>query len=635
MNSSESDFHWLAASSPTVLSAWVGTLGLAILLSMVAVFLPAPLERARRSLFFVLTFPALLITLLYGFGGAHVWDRPVVHWVFRKDMIDSLHLGVLFDPLSLVVSLGLGLTLGVICFRNRPAVRVTAALVITWAGLSLVATSKTLWMAALGVGIQILARILPIISRAVQSSVEPDESLDSLWASTSKRTWVALFILLTGGMGLASQGYTTHFTHTAPWTDFANSFVHAISASFIIGGLILLCTPAFSAHVLHEESSGSVEEDTFIHEAVTGWSAVLISYRMMENLRDTPWALAEGVGATVFLFLSLLTVLFLRSKRRAIYQWLACVPLLVLTILPFLRGQEAFLWVAGSLIAFAGCLLCFDHCRSRLDRVLAGVFYCGIFGLVGFSSSAGALEFFSKIENSPVLVGFILVVWTLYSAAGFRLVLRGGEQDTADGSVAKWGMAAFLFLVVMGPLLSGRWSGGGIPEHFDWVNGAKDWHWVKPFSDESEGATWLGFSIANAAVLLGAILGTFIASASALFPFAEGYPRAREATMRLFGIFWLFEKAANGLKKVAHLFTESSDWIWDRAVPVVVDGVYGVFKTTGLRAEEITQNLTSEKFGRLFSAPSKLVQWLHGGNVRLYAWFALIWILIFSVYLTR
>lgn len=635
MNPAENDFHWLAESSPVILSAWVITLGLAVLLSVIAVFLPAHLARAKRILFFVLTFPALLITLLYGSGGAHLWDRPVVHWIFRKDIINSLHLGVFFDPLSFLVSLGLGLTLGTICFRNRPAVRVTAALVIAWAGLSLVATSKTIWMAALGLGLQMMARILPIITETFKPSDEANVSLDSLWTATSKRAWIAFLIFLTGGLGLASQGFTTHFAETAPWTDFENTFAYVLSASLLIGGLILLCAPALSAHVFHEESEGTVEEGLFIHEAATGWSAVLITYRLLANIRDTPWSWAVGISATVFLLLSLVILFFLRSKRRAIYQWLSCVPLLVLTILPFLNAQEAFLWVSGTLLAFAGCMLCFDHSRSRLDQFLAGVFFCGIFGFVGFSSSAGALEFFSKIEAAPVLVGCILIVWTLYAAAGFRLVLRGGEKKNADRSFAKWGMIGLLFLVTFGPLLSGRWSGGGIPEQSDWLSGAKDWHWIKPFTDQHEGVTWIGFSAAHASLALGVLLGTFVAATATLFPFADAYPKTREAATRLFGVFWIFEKTSVGAKKLADLFTFASDWIWDRAIPATVSGIYAAFQTAGVRAEGMTQVLTSEKFGRLFSAPAKLVQWLHGGNVRLYAWFALIWVLIFSVYLTR
>ncbi|MBC7387293.1 MAG: hypothetical protein H7301_14165 [Cryobacterium sp.] len=630
MSESLSGLDWLSSSS-VLLSVWMLALLLALTGAVILCFVPKSAEKIRRGLFFALVIPAILVPLAYAIRGFHLLDRPTVHWVFQKTAIDGLRLGIFFDPVSFVLSVGFAFTLGAIVFRNRTPVRLTSSLVISWVGLCLVASSKTLWVAAIGLGIQTAARQLPILA-GTESETTTD---DGLWMATTKRAWISLFFILAGGAGIASQGIHLDFSQLNSFGEATSSLSFLVSAALFGAGFICLLAPAFSAHALHAESQSTFEEDQFIFESASSWSAVIVLYRMLPAIAETSWGLALSISATVLLLFSVLTGVFLESKRRSIHLWLASIPLMLTTILPFLHAQQAFLWLTGSALAFSGLFLTLDHERKTLEKVIATFFFLGIFGFFGWSTSSGVTEFFSRIESLPLLCGSVFFVWLLFAAVGFRLVLRGGESSARSHLVPSWIALGVMALLGFGPLLSGRWSGGGLPEKVDFLDGAEEWPWILGVSTENSGGSWLGFGLGHGILILAILVGTFVAAKAGLFPFAEKYPKGKKAAQRMFGFAWFPEISATAIVRTGSLLAVFSDLVWEKYIPKTVRALFHGLKRAGDKAESWVDGLTSENYGKLFSAPSKLVQWLHGGNVRLYAWFTLVWVLIFSVYLTR
>jgi hypothetical protein len=200
----------------------------------------------------------------------------------------------------------------------------------------------------------------------------------------------------------------------------------------------------------------------------------------------------------------------------------------------------------------------------------------------------------------------------------------------------KWIALGLLFVVGFGPILSGRFGGGAIPGEPDWIEGAKGWAWIKAGLLEAGDPEWLGFGVGQSLGFVAALIGIFAWRSSELFPFAARYPRGARAARGLFGLLWIQDGIGGVLRRAGEIWADKiSAPIWDEWLPRAVGGVLKALRATGSFVEDATDSLTSTGYGRLFAPAAKLVQWLHGGNVRLYAWFALIWILIFSVYLTR
>lgn len=626
--------EWLSLDS-LLLPAWVGSLLFVLLLAAAVLFFPKTHEKIQCFLFPLLIVPSLGVLLTLAFNGLEYSDRQVVHWVFQKNIPESLRIGFVLDPMTLIVGLVFGLVLMVICLRNRPQVQVISALSLSWVALAITASSKTFWTAALGLGIGLIAKFLPILFDR-STSQSHNESIDSLWMASSKRAWIGLLVTLAGASGLVSQGLHLEFFNEGSWSELLNSPKNIAAGSLFLIGLFIQFAPAITSTVLHRSWTGYLEEENFIFETVGGWISVLVIYRILPSLRDTPWALGVEVAALLFLFFSLISLAFLESKRGAISFWLANIPLLVLTVLPSLHSQAAFLFVAGSVIAFCGLLLCMDHLGNRVDLALAVFFFLGTFGFIGWSTATGVTEFFTKIEEQAILGSVVLLVWLLFAAFGFRIILRGGESEPRETNLPRWTAAGFLILLGFGPLLSGRWGVGAIPEVSDWLSGATDWPWIKSFVAEIIPLSWLGFGLGQSVSLMAIILGTFVASGAKLFPFASKYPKGLIAARGLFGGKWIHQRTVYALTRTGIFWTEKvSDPVWENVIPGVFRFVFEKLRVFAERAEEQVDLLTSSRFAYFVRSPSKFVQWFHGGNARLYAWFALGWILIISIYLAR
>lgn len=628
------DTEWLSLDL-IILPAWMGALFFAFFLAVGALFFPKIHEKLQRFFFPILLFPSFVVALAFIFEGLKSLDRPVVHWIFRKDVLESLRIGFFLDPLALIVTFVFGFVLLVICLRNKPQVQVISAMGLSWVSLAIVASSKTFWTAILGLGIGMLSRVLPILFDHIRGESRT-QSLDSLWMSSSKRSWIGILITLMGAAGLVSHGLHLDFFTEGSWSVLLDSPRFVAAGGLLLFGLLVQFIPVVTSMVLHEKWTGYLEEENFIYETAGGWVSVLILYRILPSIRETPWALGIEVTALLFLATSLLSLAFLESKRGAIYFWLANLPLLVLTILPSLQNQTAFLFVAGSVIAFSGLLLCMDHLGNRIDLGLAIFFFLGAFGFVGWSSSLGVVEFFSKIEEEPILGSVVLLIWLLYASFGFRAILRGGESGPRGANIPKWTTAGVLVFIGFGPLLSGRLGVGAIPEVSDWLDGARDWPWVATFASENIPLSWLGFGLSQSIILIAIILGTFVASASALYPFAGMYPKGLQAARGLFGVNWIHQQVIRLLSGAGSFWTEKvSDRVWEVFIPQSLIFVFEGIRRIGEVVETRVDLLTSSRFSYFVRAPSKFVQWFHGGNVRLYAWFALGWVLIISIYLTR
>lgn len=628
------DMEWFSSDS-FLLSAWMGALFFAFIFSVGILFFSKIPEKLQRFFFLFLIFPNLVVGLVFSLRGFESSDRPVFHWVYQKDVRDSLHLGFVLDPMAVVTTVVFGVVLLAISLRNRPRIQVISAMSLSWVSLAIAVSSKTFWTTAMAIGVGMIARFLPILFNAL--SAKPNhEPLDELWMISSKRSWIGLLVTLTGAAGLTSNGIHLDFFSDGSWKELLSSTRNALAASLFLMGLLIQFIPAITSTALHRGWLGHFEEENFIFETAGGWTSVLIFYRILPSLRDTPWAYGVEIVSLSFLSLSLLSLAFVESKRGAINFWLSNLPLLVLTILPSFSGQAAFLYVTGSIVTFNGLLLCLDHTRSRIDLGLAVFFFLGVFGFMGWSTSFGIVEYVSQAEAQPILCSLMVLVWLLFAAFGFRIILRGGDSEGTSANPPKWITAGFLILLGFGPVLSGRWGAGAIPEVVDWIDGAKDWPWVHPFLADPISINWFGFGVTQSLILLAILLGTFVSPAALLFPFAGRYPRGLVAARGLFGGVWLHHKGKDFLSGAGEIWVEKiSGNLWDNFLPKAFEFVFQKLRHLGEFLEEQLDLLTSPHYACLFRAPSKFVQWFHGGNVRLYAWFALIWILIISVYLTR
>jgi hypothetical protein len=621
----------LFSSNSDLLMAWLIGLAFTLVAAVIAGLFPSRLEPIRKSAFAIMVFPAVFVALLYAFRGFGTLERPIVHWVFEKASQDSLHLGLVFDPLSFTVVLFTAAASSAICFRNRPSIRMSAALALSWMGIGLAVSAQTLWMAALGIGIQLLSRTFPLI----EGSQSP-ESDDSRWIASTKRAWIGLASLLCGAAGLAAQNVKLDF-----FSDSASALLESTPSAWIAGGLsifglLVMAAPAFSSGALYANVEKSVEENLFVSETSLAWIAVIIFFRIFGNLHEASWLLAVGIGASVAVAGSLGALTFQTTKSNAIHLWLSTLPVATLMILPFIPAREASLYLLGNIVVSNGLWIILDHQKTKAEIAAAVVFFLGAFGFVGWSSSAGLVSFFSKFETDPLLRVPIFLLLLLYAAFGWRIVFRGGDRKDTSSQLGKWVALGIFFVIGFGPLLSGRWSGGAIPGEPDWIEGAKTWSWIKAGVPESTDAEWIGFAVTQGLVVLSAILGIFAWRSAELFPFSKKYPRGAKAAEGLFGLVWIQEGCFIILRRAGAFGADRvSARIWERGIPAMVGGVLKGFQKAGSVGERVVDPLTSNGYGKLFSPAAKLVQWLHGGNVRLYAWFTLIWILIFSIYLTR
>ncbi|MBS1963342.1 MAG: hypothetical protein JST04_14095 [Bdellovibrionales bacterium] len=620
----------LLSSPSSLLVVWIAALSFAIVTAAIAGLFPERLEKIRTSAFAIFAFPGMLFALVYAARGFGVLERPIVHWVFDKGAQDALHLGLVFDPVSFVAVFFAGAAAVAIAIRNRPTIRTSSALVLSWVGLGLAATAQTIWMAILGIGIQILSRTFPLTE-----SAERTAGVDARWIASAKRAWIGLASLLCGGAGLASQGIHLDFLASTPWSSLEATPSAIVAGALLVFGLLVIATPALSSSALHESNDRTVEENLFVSETSLGWIAVLIFYRAFGNLHEEVWLLSVGVGAAVSTAFSIAALTFQSSRTSAIHLWLATAPVATLVLLPFLPAREANLLLLGALVATNGLWVAIDHPRTKADVATAAAFYLGATGFVGWATSAGYANFFSRLESDPALRIPIFLLLLLYQAFGWRLVVRGGDRKENPAPAAKWAALGIFFVLGFGPLMSGRFGGGALPGEPDWIEGAKAWPWIKAATEGSE-TDWAGFGLSQGLVLVAALFGIFAWRSSELFPFSKKYPGGERAAKGLFGLGWIQEGFSGAFRRMGAYWTESvSATFWERGIPAVGLATLGALRKIARFVEAAVDPLTSEGYGRIFTPAAKLVQWLHGGNVRLYAWFALIWILIFSIYLTR
>jgi hypothetical protein len=621
----------LFSSNSNLLMAWLYCLIFTAGTAFLAGLFPVRLERLRASALLIMIFPGLVFALVYAFRGFGVLERPLVHWVFDKAEPEALHLGLVFDPLSFSAVLFTGASMIALCFRNRPSIRMSAALALSWVGLGLAVSSQTLWLAAFGIGIQLFSRTFPIVETG-----ESTDGEDGRWIASTQRAWIGLLCVLCGAAGLAARGIRLDFFSDTAWTNLESGPTTWVAGGILVFGLLVIAAPAFASNALFSPLKQDAEENVFVSETSLSWIAVIIFFRVLSNLHETPWLLAVGIGAAVATAASIAALTFQTSKSSAIHLWLSTLPVTTLMVLPFLSPRETSLFIVGSMLAGNGLWLALDHRRSRLEIAAAAVFFLSAIGFAGWSTAAGFSSFFSRFDGDPALKAAIFFLFLLYMSLGWRLVLRGGDRHEGRPAIGKWIVLGLLFVVGFGPLLSGRWGGGAIPGEPDWIEGAKAWGWIKPAVAESLDSDWTGFGISQGLVLVSALLGIFAWRSATLYPFAEKYPKGARAAQGLFGLLRLQEALFHFVKQAGRLGVEKvSQPVWERALPFVVERLFSGFRRIGSYSEKTTDALTSDGYGRAIAPAAKLVQWLHGGNVRLYAWFTLIWILIFSIYLTR
>ncbi len=617
-----------------LLPAFIVAILFAISVAIGALIFHKQTQKAESILLPVILLPGLLTLMTYIFNGFDSLDWPIVHWLFRKDLPESLHIGFILDPLAALSSLVMGVLLLSVVIRNRPRTAIISAMGLCWAAFSIVATAKTFWVAAIGLGIGSFTQIVPILFSVEEKS--ENKNNDLRWAVCAKRTWIGLLISTVGASGLAATGTHLDFFNENNLVEAMKNPTGLIAVILLFVGVLISFLPMSSSIFLHEKRSGFYEEEVIIGEGLGGWSALIVLYRLYPNIHDTVLGFGLEWAALLILMGSCVVLAFLESKRSAIYFWLTNTPLMVLLVFPSISSGNALLLIIGSFIAYCGLIIAFDHDRKATDQSAAGFFFLGSLGFIGWSTSGGIVEFFSLIEERPALCIGAIIIWIIFSAFGFRILLRGGETANARNSPAKWITLGLFALLGLAPVLSGRWSGGAIPDVSDWLDQAKNWPWVSGLVTETAKINWAGFGSIHAAILIGGLLGAFISRQSELFPFSKSYPRAGIAARGVFGLVFISKKWAAFLIKPGKFLEEKVFLkVWEKIIPSIVLTGFNQLKFAGEKANTATDRVTSNQYAYFLSAPSKVVQWFHGGNVRLYAWFAIGWVLILSIYLAR
>lgn len=614
-----------------LMSAWLVGLILSLMLSFAFNAWATKLEKVRCIGFTLMIFPAILITPMLAWRRFGDFDRPLVHWIFEKNAHEALRLGIGFDSISFAVSIFFAIALMAISFRTKPSIGVSAALVHSWVGLSLAATSQTLWMAVLGMGIQILSRIFPLMN----SSDFPETS-DARWVVGTKRGWIGTLFVLCGGCGLATLGVHLDFFSGTNWSALEASAPSLIAGGLLISGLLMIAAPAFSSHTLYEKNAESTDFIGFITENALSWISVIMIYRLFGNIHDSIWLQVIGFIAAAMVIASLITIPFQTVKHGAIHLWLGTLPVASLLILPLVPAHDASLYLIGSIVAFCGLWISFDHGGKLIDKVGSAVFFLAATGFIGWSTSAGLLTYFSRAESDPVFIGITAFLLFVFGTLGWRILLSAGNESIRPFAGVKWAALALLFLLGFGPVVSGRWSGGAIPLDVDWIEGAKSWPWVRLAEAERPDANWLGFGLAQSISVLSLLFGSLLWRGAEIFPFAKRYPGGARFAQGLFGMVGLSEFLGRSFKATGEFFSrEFSARIWEQVIPRTVEFVFTGFRRLGATAERWTDYFTRESYGKIFRSPAKLTQWFQGGNARLYAWFALMWIFVFALYLNR
>jgi hypothetical protein len=622
----------------TLLGLWTISLGAAALYAWTTAVLAKPFHRlgpAHAGVGIALPVAVLVAFAIVGF---HTLDRPVFHWVLARENPVSLRFGTSHDPLAWVTAFCFGVALLALVIRNRPGVRATAAALGAWAGLCLVGSSKTGWTAFLGIAIQVVSSALPLLSGAGEEGVGFE--YDSRWSASSRRSWIGLLLLLSGAVGLATLGVRLDFPIERSWARLDHGFPSVTAAALFIGGLATLMTTAFTARasqlapVPGDESA--LELRHFSFEGAISWSALIIVFRLHDAMKGTPWPFVLSCACAAAAFLSFPSLLFNDRRSSAGAQWSASLPALVAAVIPMIPAQEAFFMMAAMTAVSGALLVCFQSPRGKMSVGFSVFFLLAASGLAGGSVSAGLARFFTGIEEAPIYRGIVAFLWLLYFSAGWRIAIRREgtreEPRPAVGAVA----LAFLVPIAFGPLVSGRWSGGSVPELLDWILAARHWPWLDRFTAAPSETSWIGFGFSQAIWPLAILIGTFAWRSSKLFPFASRNPRAWEIVSGMFGLFPLHDLAARGLETAGGFWERRlSRPLWERAIPRATAAAFERLARLGHAIERVVDPLTAESYGRALRAPAKLVRWFHGGNARLYAWFALIWILIFSLYLAR
>jgi hypothetical protein len=623
-----------------LLAVWLIVLAVGVVFVWFSATLPNSFRKARPALFAIAAIPILAVLILFAVRGFAVAERPIVHWIFDRENPFALRFGAILDPLAWIASLSFAVALYGTTIRNRPNVRVVSAAMGAWIGLSWVASSKTVWTAFLGIAIQLVSSILPLLPSGEEGATENHALADDRWIAITKRNWVAMACALTGATALVSLGIHMDFSPEQAWAKLEENYASATAAGLFLFGIVLLLTPAFSARAMHGDAStdglSGSEERQFVFENSLSWSAAIILYRLHDAMKDSHWPLVIAIAAAAVGLLSLPSLVFHERRRNAAVQWNATLPALSLAILPLLPPREAFLFLAAMLPTAAGLMICFESPRTKAGVWTSAFFVLGACGLAGWTSSAGMSHFFSRFEETPALHGPIALLWLLYGAIGWRIALRGKPDEKEPAAVVVGVSLGLLALLAFGPALSGRWSGGSLPEASDWIANATAWPWLEKFADVPVETSWLGFAVSQSIWFVAILLGTFAWKSSPLFPFAEKGGRGKEITSGIFGLYWISNRFTHGLEGVGRFWVERvSTTFWERVLPATFGSILRVFARSGEWFEKVSDPLTSTIYGATLRAPAKFVRWLHGGNARLYGWFALIWILIFSLYLTR
>lgn len=624
------------------------------------------------GVFLAFLFGALLYagnSLLEVGGGAKIWIRG---WIWPVDSAGSLAIGLLQDPLGLVMA-GLILLFSAVLLANgsltskdpRPE-RLYSAVAFSAAGSVLSWIALTPWFSFLGLVLATFGGFLAL------GSNWNGESESRLAIRFARQRYFGLFLSVLGACGICGGRGALLWLQGAPSADAevwigsiqSMSTQESLGLALLIIGLLIQFQPVFLLGWLvspgHRSSKKNSAQSTWSRIALTqvlpGWSAFAILLRLQNHLGGLEhftifgWFLLASSAGSVF------SGLLQTRWESGLTTWLSSGLTFSAAVLCFGNCAAALSLIIG--LGLGATAFAMSRCAvvSQMDHeneggklkddgvrpappALSLALFLGVAaasGVVGFGSAEGWSQWVSQIWMDPVLssagiLTFVLVVvlgwkqaWTAYNELNSSIPVPGVVQA----------LPLLLVFLSVGIFWTGAFSGGVIPGAPDRVfTSLIAFLFSAAYIPSSvHGGTYSDYL--NVAAV-GASFGAVVIAAGIAFWAAKRMPKnlleGEEPGKRFYrfiasgyGTEGLAERTGKGLVWLAEAVTRTVDEkIWSRALPK------GLSWTLRGSADQVTRGdrVMSEAmrgWARLWvDPPAKFLQLIQSGDVQWYLVFGL------------
>ncbi len=573
-------------------------------------------------------------------GQVQVWR---VGWVWPKDEIGALTVGMFQDPIGIALSL-LTFALTAISLLKRETTplekgkeHIYSALALSSAGVALSWYSVTPWLAFFGIVLTILAGFVSSGSDW-ESNETADKAMRFLMIAGS-----GLIVALVGACILSASRPALLFTKGSSLLqqmDAARSLFAPtwLGTSLLIAGLYIQIQSIPFVGLVKVSSGSFSLQRLLLTQLFPAWAVFAMFFRLEPQFREVGLFPSFGWLAIITTVLAVLPGLLNSKWNFSLRVWLASGLSLVLAVLAFSGQLAAFGMLIGlSLGVFmissaASALL--DQSRPKSEKTVGRNFSLKTFvalgaaagtGFIGFASAQSSVLWILSVKDNLGFVVLFLVTLFLHSLLGWKLAwnLCRIKVKVAPSWTAI--MVPFLALILsLGVIWTGTLTGGKFLNNSDRVfRSAFDAF----FGNQEIESQFSQNFIAVLSVLIFALITTYWLSGRKEDKWekvARDSPRISDFTVSGYGIKLLFNKTVSGLANFGKGVESVVDQgFWSKWLP------NGLF--TGITALSSTVSIVNQRSIRginhalrtLVEVPAKLLQVVQTGDLRWYLIFAL------------